>query len=91
MIATKTFWMDCPIHGTKEYPSAGNFCDKTAYCFDCKDFTGTARIITISNGKDSYREECDNRCLNGKKSCGCRCKGSCHGMSTCNPDLHPKG
>lgn len=27
--------------------------------------------------------ECDNRCLNGKRSCGCRCGGLCHGMGTC--------
>ena len=91
MIATKTFWMDCPTHGTKEYANAGNFDGKKAFCFDCKDFTGIARIITLSKGLEVNREECDNRCLNGKKSCGCRCKGACHGMGTCNPDFHPKG
>jgi len=90
MKAEQKFWMDCPTHGTIEYPTAGNFTGKSAYCFDCKDFTGTARIITLTVGKSAGKEECDNRCLQGKRSCGCKCKGACHGQQTCNPDFHPK-
>jgi hypothetical protein len=97
-----TFWMDCPTHGTKEYPSASNFTDKQAYCSDCKGFTGTSRVIKVTrnhmlakldsyllNGDNSYElTRCDNRCLKGKFSCDCVCRGACHGQGTCNPELH---
>ena len=84
----RTYWMDCPIHGTKEYPNSGNFDNGLAYCFDCKDFTAQARTIIISKVKDNFDATCDSRCLNGKKSCGCHCRGACHGQPNCNPELH---
>lgn len=27
--------------------------------------------------------ECDARCLNGKKTCNCKCRGLCHGAGSC--------
>ena len=98
--ANRTYWRDCEIHGTAEYPNSGNFDNSSALCFDCiKDglvgwndgFTAKARIITIipnANTDIEIDKLCDSRCLNGKHSCNCHCKGACHGMLNCNPDLH---
>jgi len=90
MKAKYTYWTDCPIHGTKEYPTSGYCEGKKAYCSKCKGFTATSRIITLIHGSSSVRDECDGRCLNGKHSCSCKCRGACHGQGNCNPDLHPK-
>ncbi len=84
-------WINCPTHGTHSEDHARNTYGRKAFCYDCKAITATARIITLTQGQNSGKEECDSRYLNGKKSCGCKCKGSCHGQTTCNPALHPRG
>ena len=98
--ANRTYWRDCEIHGTVEMPNSGYIDGGLAFCFDCKDeglvtlhdkFTAKARIITITpnaNTDIEINKLCDSRCLNGKHSCNCHCKGACHGKLNCNPDLH---
>ena len=73
--ATYKVWTDCNIHGTVEGKVQDVYGNK-ALCWGCMDITATARVIS--------------RCLNGSKSCGCSCEGACHGMSNCNPELHPE-
>lgn len=90
MNAIYTYWADCPEHGISQYPTAGNFDDGRAYCFRCKDFTATARSVKLTGGSKIVEASCDDRCLNGFRSCGCICKGACHGVGNCNPELHPK-
>ncbi len=33
------------------------------------------------------RSECSAACLNGKRSCDCRCFGKCHGAGTCKCEV----
>ena len=45
------------------------------------------RVRTIQVGRKAHAgrgHECDGRCLNGKKSCDCRCQGRCHGQGSCS-------
>ncbi len=89
--ATLAVWIDCPTHGSHEESNARNVYGRDAFCFDCKAITAKARVITLTRGQNAGKEECDNRCLNGKRSCRCKCRGACHGLATCNPALHPVG
>ena len=86
--ATYKVWTDCNIHGTVEGKVQDVYGNK-ALCWGCQDITATARVIKLTNS-ETTKEVCDSRCLNGSKSCGCSCEGSCHGMSNCNPELHPE-
>lgn len=50
----------------------------------CPVCLGQAALVTIKV-KQHFGEApgCDARCLNGKTTCDCRCKGRCHGAGQC--------
>ena len=62
---------------------------RTASMFVCEFCNELAPAITIKlRGNGSKRDECTVQCLEGKKSCDCKCGGFCHGLGTCQPDQH---
>jgi len=94
----RQYWITCSAHGTVPmWPGSmgGALGSPTGLCSvgRCDKLTGQQPLreitITLGAAKGRYSEHCDARCTNGKKHCGCRCLGACHGMGNCDPSRHP--
>jgi len=49
----------------------------------CGTLQHNRRPIETKTGPAARRGKCSAVCLNGKRSCDCRCNGKCHGAGVC--------
>jgi hypothetical protein len=56
-------------------------------CKGCNQFVviqkGQFRRIDIRTRSLRLTDQCNGVCLNGKKTCDCKCRGRCHGAGKC--------
>lgn len=59
-----------------------------AFFINCPMCGGPAKLRFIARRKPRVAggSRCNAACLNGKRSCDCRCGGRCHGATVCQCD-----
>lgn len=92
----KALWVSCPDCGPQP-PAIGWIAHLVHYgVIAPSDHSRGTYMVCSACGQDApYRkailprekrrgtERCNQRCLNGKISCRCRCEGRCHGEGKC--------
>lgn len=84
----RVIWLDCTTCG-RAVPRIRNEhngpCMALRTCPTCEQPAALVAFSLRDNAsKPGRKSECGAACLNGQRSCDCRCLGRCHGAGRCS-------
>lgn len=83
----RTIWLDCPDCG-RNVPTIRDEQRKCWASRMCPTCSRPAFLVAFelrdNPNKPGRKSECSAACLNGQRSCDCRCLGRCHGAGRCS-------